>query len=77
MESARHGGGDVGTIATAFGLAEVYVFGTRANEFATGSTCQSESEAQSDVDIAVRPLHDPVLAPLERARQPIVFAGGR
>ncbi len=54
-------------IATQFGLADIYVFGSRAGEIATGAPhADTAAQTDSDVDIAVRPVRDRLLTPAER-----------
>ncbi len=54
-------------IAARFGLADIYVFGSRADQIATGAPRSDGAvRADSDVDIAVRPVRDRLLTPAER-----------
>jgi predicted nucleotidyltransferase len=54
-------------IAERFGLADIYVFGSRADEIARGLSLEgSLRESASDVDIGVRPLGRRVLSPEEK-----------
>lgn len=51
----------LGDLADRFGLADVYVFGSRRSEFVTGNAVVREadsSNADADLDIGVRPLRD-------------------
>jgi predicted nucleotidyltransferase len=54
-------------VADQFGLADIYVFGSRADEVAKDTPCSdSASMPDSDVDIAVRPLARRTLTPTDR-----------
>ena len=53
-------------IAEQFGLADIYVFGSRADEFALSDRQSSAQHSDSDVDIAVRPRGPRVLSPEDR-----------
>ena len=56
-------------IADRFGLADVYVFGSRADEVAAALSGRTPiAQSPSDVDIAVRPRPDRALTPVERAK---------
>ena len=56
----------VAAIAERFGLADVYVFGSRAGEFASSDRQSSAERSDSDVDIAVRSRDARVLSPEDR-----------
>jgi uncharacterized protein len=53
-------------IAERFGLADIYVFGSRAGEFASSDRQSSVQRFDSDVDIAVRSRGPGVLSPEDR-----------
>ena len=57
---------DIAAIATRFDLADVYVYGSRADEVATGNSRSIGGAPASDVDIAVRPRDIRALAPTDR-----------
>jgi uncharacterized protein len=62
-ESAR----SLDELAREFGLADVYVFGSRRDEFAPHRPLTAHaSHAESDVDIAVRPRENVFLSPERR-----------
>jgi hypothetical protein len=59
--------GEVARVAQDYGLADIYVFGSRATEFTSGANQPASSgAANADVDIAVRPTGSRQLAPEER-----------
>ena len=66
-DPAKNVANKVALVADRFGLADVYVFGSRAEEISSGvPPSDASSRRASDVDIAVRP-HRPVsLAPGNR-----------
>ena len=57
---------NLAAIAERFGLADVYVFGSRAGEISSGTRRSDTQPAGSDVDIAVRPNGARLLAPHDR-----------
>ena len=60
-------GNKVALVADRFGLADVYVFGSRAAEISSGvPPSGASSRRASDVDIAVRPHRSVSLAPGDR-----------
>lgn len=60
----------IAELARSFNLAEIYVFGSRAEEIASNVKGKAVSRAQavSDVDIGVRPLHNVSMTAKDRVR---------
>ncbi|MEO7085719.1 MAG: hypothetical protein ABI442_15625 [Gemmatimonadaceae bacterium] len=60
---------DIALVANRFGLADIYVFGSRAHEFSSGvPSVGVSSQPASDVDIAVRPHRSVSLSPANRVQ---------
>ena len=58
---------ELASIAGRFGVADIYVFGSRSNALVSADGAGvAAGEATSDVDIAVRPFRGIALAPAER-----------
>ena len=57
---------DIAAIATRFDLADVYVFGSRADEVAIGDGRSISAAPESDVDIAVRSREFRAHSPTDR-----------
>ncbi len=70
MSSARvKQANDLARVADRFGLVDIYVFGSRADEFSAGvPSLGVSSRPASDVDIAVRPRRSVTLSPADRVR---------
>src|SRR5438105_1893426 len=65
VPDARHAA--LTRVAEQFGLADIYVFGSRANEFVPDlAQSRSIQRIDSDVDIAVRPRAGRTLSPADR-----------
>ena len=64
---ARNAAADVAVVAHRFGLADIYVFGSRTEEISSGlPPAGTSSRTASDVDIAVRPRRSILLTPSDR-----------
>lgn len=58
---------ELAAIARRFGLADIYVFGSRADEISSGQTHHDATGgAESDVDVAVRPAGRHTVSPEDR-----------
>ena len=65
--SAKSVSSDVALVADRFGLADIYVFGSRADEIASAVRVVGNAiRTESDVDIAVRLRRSVSLAPADR-----------
>ncbi|MEO7521204.1 MAG: hypothetical protein ABIW79_05255 [Gemmatimonas sp.] len=63
----RNATADVAVVAHRFGLADIYVFGSRTEEISSGlPSVEASARNASDVDIAVRPRPSVLLTPGDR-----------
>jgi predicted nucleotidyltransferase len=67
MRSADHARDtELAAIAARFGMADIYVFGSRADEVSAGAERSAGTASQSDVDIGVRPQALRAIPPKDR-----------
>ena len=73
-EAAPNRHADLAAVAQQFGLADIYVFGSRAREISGHQSGAGViAHSGSDVDIAVRPLPGRVLSPADRVELTIAL----